>query len=122
MGREMNLNVAVEKIQRDYTCVDWAPDDNRPDHIAPTGEQYVEVYSGGLGDSTKIPCLCLTEEIAVDTWYRTIQAMQSVKSGIIYWRVRPEMATDGTRFFVYSRLLISSNSVIRNVGKKRIAV
>lgn len=85
--------------------------------LAPTGEPYTVVVSGGdCADGEHRPILCATPEIAVRFWLRAAHDHAEGKTGTLYWRVRPvlESATvsqgaDAPRtvYSVYSRLLIS---------------
>ena len=125
----MTLDEALRDITKRITCVEWDADENRDAHIAPTGEPYIELCSGGVkneGDD-RAPCLCARKEIAVSSWRLALLDYEAKKPGILYWRVMPEMdevvisgrkdVPDTTYYFVYSRLLISTRSVIRSVRK-----
>jgi hypothetical protein len=104
--------------------------------IAPTGEPYVVICSGGMKEEGQhTPALCSSAELAVKLWFEA--AMEYARSIAVlgrytlYWRIVPELnnysilpatsaewskeqrdAMISTVWMVYSRLLISAQPCI----------
>jgi hypothetical protein len=101
------------------------------DKVAPTGEPYVIITSGGQKEEGEaFPAVCRDEETAVRLWLEAVHAYAKpllayhLRDGKprLYWRTYPEMKRfhmtiaderqthreAGVWYTVYSRLLISS--------------
>lgn len=121
----MTLEEAVADLERGRVVVDCTigPD-------SPTGEWFTELLVGcGLCDE-----IYLTEEAAVRGWYSRMSVIVTAFSGVIYWRIRPEVARkehkwairidhrllgteadvyeDKPIWAIYSRFLISDKPVL----------
>jgi hypothetical protein len=88
-----------------------------PSYRSQTGETYTIIVSGGVKDEGQaFPALCATEEIAVRLWLEAMNAYLEGKEGTLYWRERPQLASDedqfSGRYVVYSRLLVSDKPVL----------
>lgn len=101
----LTLDDAVAEIERRFRCVTglaW--------RVAQTGEEYVEILSGGIrDDQIRILALCGEEETAVQLWFDAINkyfaqkreawAQLVAEQGYVipepdwtlYWRSPPEM-------------------------------
>lgn len=92
--------------------------------VAPTGEPFVTVVTGGVkSEGEPSPIIATSEALAVEYWLRAAMQYAAGKSGgTLYWRIRPEVVsaelvtvgikpedTAAQRYYkIYSRLLISS--------------
>ena len=65
------------------------------DRLAPTGEEYIVICSGGIkSDYDLTPALASTEALAVELWMRAVReyaAQFDRTTCTLYWRIVPEM-------------------------------
>lgn len=132
----MTLDELMREIRQKITCVAWDVNSDWPAHLAPTGDPYVALCSGGVkGKGDQFPCLCASKDIAINVYRITLFDYVSSRPGILYWRVEPEIigphtfsdeatghqmfeATGHQMFYVYSRLAISDRPIIKSAQKR----
>jgi hypothetical protein len=106
----MTLDEAVAYIESKFECVD-----GRRMHRCETGDEYVQIVSGGIKEEGQAAPLFQDEEQAIGAWLDAVMAYAADKQGKLYWRIRPEVNTfasmPGSRnLTVYSRLVISDKA------------
>jgi len=77
-------------------------------HRCQTGDVYQTLVVGGVkrpGDP--FPAGAASEADAVAAWFGQFEKWSANKSGILYWRARPELEPSEGRWQIYSRLAIS---------------
>lgn len=123
----MTLDDVMREIKQNTTVVMWDNDPDRPSNLAPTGEEYLSLCSGGFKpEGVVVPCMCVNKDIAIGTWRAALFEYARVTPGILYWRTEPELCEEDEldethRFYVYSRLLISNKIVVRFSPKRHVA-
>jgi hypothetical protein len=81
--------------------------------LAPTGEPYIVICSGGeKKEGGCPPLLCRDKETAIRLWHEAILIYGFGRRWQnLYWREKPHIETVyGDWYYVYSRLLISDKS------------
>lgn len=133
----MTLDQVLAEITRKITCVPFHDDRRIEDwSLTPTGEPFLTFCSGGVREEGEHPpCLCYTQEGAVELWRLALMDYANRKPGILYWREMPKISNafespgdgddvwlrqnaDGEAviipmFLVYSRFLISDRPALR---------
>ena len=122
----MTLDELMREIRQKITCVAWDVNSDWPAHLAPTGEPYVALCSGGIkGDGDQWPCGCASPDIALNVYRITLFDYVATRPGILYWRIQPEIEEwvtlgeiDHTWYAFYSRLAISDRPIIKSAQKR----
>ena len=86
----MTLEEALSQLARKFTVVDGPVS-----AIAPNGEQYVTIMSGGTpAEGERVQGIFFSEDAAIADWWLWLQAYASTRKGnTLYWRVRPEVGS-----------------------------
>lgn len=102
----MTLDEARKEFESGFTV--WPEVGNYS--IAPTGEPYVEICSGGYKPEGH-PCLAVgtSEQSAVYLWLIAAEQYAKGKSGTLYWRSLPEVDS----YTYYSEGIFASDAIGR---------
>lgn len=77
-----------------------------------TGDPYVCICSGGLKLEGERIVRFPTFTEATDSWLNALEEYKRGKTGILYWRTRPEHDQNAEGWAIYSRLVISDKPEI----------
>ncbi|WP_213775089.1 hypothetical protein [Bradyrhizobium sp. dw_78] len=108
-------------LEEALATIEFPQVDGLTTYFCETGEPYVSLVSGGVkAEGKDAPIFCSTEDIAVRFWLDAFNNYARDKSGVLYWRERPNLMDwdvqnvhcdididRSTLYFVYSRLVIS---------------
>lgn len=100
----MIVESLVQEIAGRFKCVTHEFSNNGPNWIAPTGDPYIALCSGGVKEEGKtFPCLCQTSDDAIRLWRLVFREYAEGKTGVVYWREFPQV--DAVDFsFYYDKL------------------